>query len=51
MATITISIPKELKKEMEEFPEMNWTGIIRRAFIDKIKELNRLEEKKNGEKK
>ena len=28
MTNITLSIPEELKKEMEKFPEINWSEVI-----------------------
>ena len=43
MATITISIPDELKAKLEKHPEVNWTEIIRRIFIKKIEVLKKLE--------
>jgi len=43
MATITISIPEELKKELEKHSEVNWTEVIRRIFINKINLLKKLE--------
>ena len=39
MPNITISITKELKKKMEEFPEINWSGLTRKLLIKKIHEL------------
>ena len=44
MATITISIPDELKTKLEKHPEVNWTEIIRRIFIKKIEVLKKLEQ-------
>jgi len=44
MATITISIPDELKAKLEKHPEVNWTEIIRRIFIKKIEVLKKLEQ-------
>ena len=29
MANITLSIPQELKEEMEKFPEINWSEVAR----------------------
>ncbi|MEK6907451.1 MAG: hypothetical protein AABW45_02890 [Nanoarchaeota archaeon] len=39
MVTLTLAVPEELKKKMENFPELNWSEIARQAFIEKIKDL------------
>lgn len=36
MATMTVSIPDELKFEMNEFEEINWSGFIRKQIANKI---------------
>ena len=30
MATVTLSIPDELKKEMDKFPEVKWSEVLRK---------------------
>ena len=30
MATFTVSIPEELKKKIDEHPEVNWTEYLKR---------------------
>ncbi len=42
--TITISVPEELKRQMDEMPDVNWTEILRRMFIKKLKLLKKFEE-------
>lgn len=37
MVSLTLSIPEELKKEMEKFPEINWSEVARASIIEKIK--------------
>lgn len=32
MVNITLSVPEDIKKEMEKFPEMNWSAIARAAI-------------------
>jgi hypothetical protein len=32
----TISIPGSLKVQMGEFPEINWSGVAARAFLQQI---------------
>ncbi len=39
MVNITLTVPEEIKKEMDEFPEMNWSAVAREAIIEKIKDL------------
>lgn len=40
MANITLSIPKDLKKEMEKFPEVNWSQVARDSIKKKIAQLS-----------
>lgn len=47
MVTFTISIPEELKKKIEEHPEINWTEYLKKRFEQRIKELTKFEELKN----
>lgn len=47
MATFTISIPEELKKRIDEHPEINWTEYLKQKFIDRMKEFQKFEELKN----
>ncbi len=39
MVNITLSVPDELKKKMELFIEMNWSAVARKAFEEKINDL------------
>lgn len=48
MVTFTVSIPKELKKKLEEHPEINWAEYLKLRFETKIKELKRFEELKGS---
>lgn len=36
MATMTISIPNDVKLAMNELDEINWSGFIRKQIVDKI---------------
>jgi hypothetical protein len=40
MANITLSIPEDLKKEMEKFPEINWSEVARDSIKKKIAQLS-----------
>jgi len=39
MTNITLSVSQKLKKEMERFPEINWSEVARAAFRQKIADL------------
>jgi hypothetical protein len=38
MPTLTLAVPEDLKKEMDELPEMNWSEIARKAIAEKVAE-------------
>lgn len=39
MATITLAIADDLKKEMDDFKELNWSEVARTAIKEKINQL------------
>lgn len=39
MTTMTLSIPDEMKKKMDSFPEINWSEVARQAFMQKIEDM------------
>ena len=39
MPTITLSVPAELKKEMEKSKFINWSAVAREAITEKVKQL------------
>lgn len=41
MVSITLSVPEELKEEMEKFPEINWSAIARDAIQQRILLMNK----------
>lgn len=43
MVSITLSVPEELKKEMDDFPEMNWSEIARQAIREKLNILRKMD--------
>ena len=50
MPTLTLSIPDELKKKMEEFPEVNWPELLRNRLQKRAEQLLKFEElRKRGE--
>ena len=42
MPTITLSVPEELKNEMDEFGEINWSAVAREAIRGKVVQLKLL---------
>jgi len=45
MVSMTLSIPENMKKEMELYPEINWSAVAREAFSRKLiilKEMNKI---------
>lgn len=44
MATFTISIPEELKKKIEEHPEINWAEYLRQRLEIVLKQLKKVQE-------
>ena len=50
MPTLTLSIPKELKKRMDEFPEVNWPEVLKARLKKRAEALLKFEEmRKRGE--
>jgi hypothetical protein len=39
MVNVTLTVPSDLKKRMDMFPEINWSEVARQAFNQKIQEL------------
>ena len=39
MTNMTLAVPEELRREMDEHPEINWSEIARHAFKQELKEL------------
>ena len=44
MVSITLSVPEELKQDMDKFPEMNWSAVAREAIKQKIILLKKFRE-------
>ena len=36
MVSITLSVPKDMKKEMDGFPEINWSAIARESIKKRL---------------
>ena len=48
MATFTISIPEELKKKIDDHPEINLAEYLKQKFAERIMELKKFESLKNS---
>jgi len=44
LVNMTLSVPKELKTLMDQFPEINWSEVARKAFREKVEDLKFLKE-------
>jgi len=44
MPTITLSVPEDMKKEMDELEFINWSAVAREAIKEKICELSLFKE-------
>lgn len=43
MPNMTLSVPQELHKEMQQHSEIKWSDIARQAFEKKVRELHWIE--------
>ena len=41
---VTIPVPESLKKEMEEFKEVNWAEVGRQAFKERVDDIKLLKD-------
>ena len=41
MVSITLSVPEEMKKLMDSFPEMNWSSIAREAIKQRLEMMEK----------
>lgn len=48
MTTFTISIPEDLKKKIDQHPDINWAEYLKQRLEVKIKEFKKFEELKNS---
>ncbi len=44
LPNITLSLPVEVHKLMQEYPEIRWSEVARRAIVEKLEALHRLDE-------
>ena len=43
MPTVTVNVDKDLKAQMDNHPEINWSEVARNAFEEKIDDLEMME--------
>ncbi len=46
MAAITLSVPDDLKKRMDSVDWVNWSSVARKAFVERLSDVEELEAKK-----
>jgi hypothetical protein len=46
MPTLTVSIPQELKKRMDQYPEINWPEVIKTRLKKRAEALLAFEQKR-----
>lgn len=44
MANVTLSIPDELKKEMEKHSDIKWSDVFRSMIIRKVEQFRKFKE-------
>ncbi len=44
MATVTLSIPDDLKKRMDALPHIKWSEVLREFVIRRTRQLKKFEE-------
>jgi len=43
MSTVTVSVPEQIKEQMDSLTEVNWSEVARKAFLLKIKDFMLIE--------
>ena len=44
MVSVTVSVPKDVREKMLEFPEVNWSALVRKSIIKEVDRLKLREE-------
>lgn len=50
MATLSVSVSEELRQKMETLEEVNWSAVARKAFEEKIEDIEFLKQIANRSK-
>lgn len=40
MGTMSVSVPEDLRTRMTQLDEVNWSAVARKAFEEKVKEID-----------
>ncbi len=40
MGTLSVSVPDDLREQMVKLDEINWSAVARKAFEEKVKEVD-----------
>ena len=43
MVSLTLAIPEDLRAKMNQFPDINWSEVVRQAIIQKIRILEQMQ--------
>lgn len=43
MSNVTLYVPEDVKEEMDEHDEVRWSEVARKAIIEKLKEMKKLQ--------
>ena len=46
MVSITLSVPEDVRHKMDMFPEINWSGFVRKSIEAKVAQMKKFEELK-----
>jgi len=44
MVSVTLSVPEDTKRDMEQFPEINWSAVAREAIQQRLVMLHKFRE-------
>jgi len=47
MVNLTLAVPRQMKSDMDGFPEINWSEVARQAIAQKLKDLHFLRHMKS----
>ena len=47
MVNLTLAVPKDMKADMDGFPEINWSEVARQAIAQKLRDLHFLRRMKS----
>ena len=41
MVSVTVSVPEVVRETMKRHPEINWSGLVRKAIVERAEKLER----------